>query len=353
MYNTVQELHNAIDLGLQHISSNRKQSISKFHKDMALNYAVLQYVDTRTSPRSNTKGKGFEENQKRYDDLRELKRVVTLPTYIPTDFSGENRVYSILPSDYLRATITTSKVSYNKFGLVVSHAPSATSIAYLNFPDDMSSGAKYQNFRIDQTIGNNTTTIFGISPMHRFPDVFSVDAKFMIINLVLNHFSRNDEIKVYWERYDSIYRPDTFIIVSNIGGIFSLLYAGSQTNSVSDVITRSMVTNTINKRAANDLVSSQYRSSMLDNHHYRRNRHSNPITTIENKRLYVDCDDTFVVPSVNLEYLKRPTVIDHVTNSMCELSMNREVIDLAVQRLKAYIKDEGYQHIVNENQFNE
>jgi len=52
MYNTVKEMHIALDMGLQQIDSNRKQSISPEHKDMALNYAVLQFIETRSNPKT-------------------------------------------------------------------------------------------------------------------------------------------------------------------------------------------------------------------------------------------------------------------------------------------------------------
>ena len=82
MYNTVKELHIALDQRLQQLNSNRKLVLYPEQKDARLNEAVLQFINNVVSDKTNIKKEGFEDTQKRYDDIEELIRTATLPIYV-------------------------------------------------------------------------------------------------------------------------------------------------------------------------------------------------------------------------------------------------------------------------------
>jgi len=360
MYNSVREMHIAIDYGLQHISSNRKQSINNFLKDLALNYSVLQFIELRSSGKTND-GKGFEDTQKRYDDLKELKRVKRdIPTIKQNDI---NEVFVVQPDDYYKLIGSTSLVLYNKFK--EEYLYDAVEIPYktLVFPNDYGELRTYKDFKIViSEAGEDDITLIDIDNYKSFPPTVGHDSKFMYVNLLLNK-AKN----IHWQRWDDIELYDTFIIIDdNPNRTYTLTYKSERPGETPDEeYTQTSNNHTISasifssdqeasySRKRNELLSTLYSENIDENVQYSRNRHRKPISKLIQNRLVVEQGSDFLVPFVDIEYIKKPTLIDHITGKTCELSVTREIIDLAVQRLKAYIKDEGYQHIVNETQFSE
>lgn len=347
MYNTVTEMHIALDLGLQHINSNRKQSISVDHKDMALNYAVLQFIETRTSPKSNRKGEGLEETFKRYEDLEELKR-----TYKSKVNVSDNNSFIIFPSDYYKFISAGANVKFSKFDLPTPHIDTTIVYHTLLFSDDSSANQTYENFKLTKD-GN---TIFDATSYKGLPDLYGADSKFMIINLVLEEINKLNDVDIYWESWNNVYKKDSFIIISKHSN-YTLSYGKIDNTGLSKPVlsvAKEIKVKHFNikgdKIADIDLISSMHKYSARNNYHNNRNRHLNPLGIISSKQLVIEQGYNFVVTDCEIEYYKKPRLISYRHNQSCEITVNREIIDLAIQRLKAYIKDEGYQHVVNENQ---
>lgn len=342
MYNTVKEMHIAIDLELQEINSNRQQSISPYYKDMALNYAVLQFIETRSNPKTNIKREGLEETTKRYDDLRELKRTFTSIAYKRAD----SKPFIILPSDYYKYISVGAEVHYN---INVPTATSTNNIAYsvLPFPDDIDNIEKYKDLKVLK----NNKVIFDINEYPNFPKVFNEDGKFMLINIILSKLKPNSELSTYWEQWDDVRESNSFIILSS--SKFKLTYKDKEVVAKRyDRVYHSYPSLTT-KTSPVDLNRSEDEFEILNNHYYQANKHLNPSGFIEGNSLYLYEGKDFIIREIKLLYFKKPELINHVTNQSCELSVNREIVDLAVQRLKSYIKDEGYQAMVNEVQIME
>ena len=347
MYNTVKEMHIALDMGLQHIDSNRKQAISPEHKDMALNYAVLQFVETRSNPKTNIKREGYEDTQKRYDDLRELKRSVNInSTY------NNGKVSAVLPHDYYKLVSIGANVVYSKYDLPDPSIGPETTAFILKFPDDSATGTVYNNFKITDSDGYTTITIFDIANYPKVSTFHSSDAKFMIVNLVLEHInSGNDRFKVYWENWNDLYVPESFIFIGKKNlTTYTLSYSLTTTTSEQKAYTYKYYPSSEGTLTPVDLFSSEDEFNIMGNHYYQKNKHLNPAAYIERNKVVVYNGNNFVIPSISLVYLKKPRLINFKAGQSCEITVNREIIDLAIQKLKAYIKDEGYQHIVNESQ---
>jgi len=355
MYNTVKEMHIALDLALQHIDSNRKQSIPEEFKDMVLNYAVLQFVETRSSNKTNIKREGFGDSVKREDDLRDLKSTApNLPVYT----NENNKKFSILPYNYYKFVSGGGSVKFSKFEL-----PKPTNYSHyicqvIKFePIKKGSPSKkddgfYNGFVIEL----DDKVIFNISDYGNMPSYYTEDAKFMIINLVLEQLNKRKDFKVYWENWNNIYKQDSFIFIQNVNAIeegfrhFRITYDNQII--LPSVEVHKLKSYPYLNTSPKPIVLSDSEESYLDsdNFYSKRNRHSAVQVYLEGQRLYVKEGDNFIVKDITLSYLKKPRLINHATNQTCEITVNREIIDLAAQRLKAYIKDEGYQHIVNESQ---
>ena len=78
---TISEMHDAFKLELDKIESLQYPSFTTNEVDYWLNRAIREFVKTRYSG-INPKREGFEQSQKRIDDLRTLVREVTVPCTI-------------------------------------------------------------------------------------------------------------------------------------------------------------------------------------------------------------------------------------------------------------------------------
>ena len=123
---TVNEMHIAVNLGVQKIASFQADVLLPQEIDFELNIAMMRFIKQRYNPSSNRQGKGFEQSQKRIDDLRNL--VVTtssntisaggfltdaLGTYIYT--TSNTNIYmerATLPLDYLFLVSVSAQVNY-------------------------------------------------------------------------------------------------------------------------------------------------------------------------------------------------------------------------------------------------
>ena len=69
---TVNEMHIAVNLGVQKLASFQVDNLLPEEIDHELNLSQLRFVKQRFNARSNRQGKGFEQSQKRIDDLKSL-----------------------------------------------------------------------------------------------------------------------------------------------------------------------------------------------------------------------------------------------------------------------------------------
>lgn len=345
MYLTAQELHIAIDVGLQNIDSNRRLDIRPEEKDLVLNTCLLQFIETRSSSKTNIKREGFEDSVKRYDDIKELKRMVTnLPVYKYDD----ETVYCILPEDYLKHVRSRSSVIYSCLGIdYTSYTNEELYVVQVPFLDDVVVGYKYVNFVLK--VGGVTV----VSGSTNFNNLINTKSKFMLINYVLDTCNNgSNNFTVYWERYFETYVKDNFLIVVNgITTTAQLTYTGYDSgviNPTGQTVQRAVISTTgVTKK--NELVSSEIIDDAKDNYYYTKNRHNKPFTTLYRNTLQIHHNDLFKIKTIDLEYIRRPKLININLNTGCEISKGEEIVALAVQKLMATVGSEQYKYVAQEN----
>jgi hypothetical protein len=96
---TVQELHYAVDQGLQKVGSYAYDNFLQEEIDFWLNRAQERFIKDRAFAHSDEKRLGFVANQKRLDDLRELL-AIDYTDNAPPAAGVEFQQYD-LPVDYL------------------------------------------------------------------------------------------------------------------------------------------------------------------------------------------------------------------------------------------------------------
>lgn len=124
---TVNEMHIAVNLGVQKIASFQADILLPQEIDFELNIAMMRFVKQRYNPMSNRQGKGFEQSQKRVDDLRNLVVTTSSDTIMTGGFlfdalggyvytTSTTNIYmerATLPLDYLFLVSVSAEVHYN------------------------------------------------------------------------------------------------------------------------------------------------------------------------------------------------------------------------------------------------
>ena len=266
MYNTARELHIGIDLGLQNINSNRKLDIEPAEKDWVLNAVMMQEINNRINPKSNTKGEGFEDTIKRIDDLESLKRDTSrLSPFLKSNnyifnYGQEGNsqkypnkaVYVHLPADCYRPIEVRVGVNYigNVGTKAVPYLPINT-LSTSNFLDigygyamvkiapDSDAATLYSKFKVNlgyfDGIVTNSLPLIDLeateayydevfTPTGSTYDVYGMDTmtnedgRFMMIRMILdavNYQTPQTGVSAYWERLGNIYRKDSIIFKIN------------------------------------------------------------------------------------------------------------------------------------------
>jgi len=349
MYSTVTEIHNAIDIGTQLVNSDRKRTFQPPELDVLFNRNLLRFIDTRSTSKTNLKQEGFDDSVKRIIDIEELKRNTG---YLSPIIFDDDTAYIVLPNDFKMPYGGVSKVYYNCVDETIETIPVSVNKANLVFLNDNTgvSNIYYKNFKLTATDNNgNQVVLFDINDYLNLEPLYSPDAKFMIVNMIMNIV--NSELTFYWEKYDDTFLPNTFIVVD-----FTHKYKSVQIEYDNNInITAQFVItdyDTYNAKynitSSTELVPSDKYNDLVDNYYYSKNRQGKPITTISNGRLYIRHDGFYPI-KFKLEYVATPIFINSFTGQMTNLRNNiQEIIDMTIEDIFA-IRNGTYQGIINRN----
>lgn len=117
---TVEEMHIAVNLGVQKIASFQADSLLPEEIDYELNTAVRRFISQRYNKRGNKYQRGFEQSQKRLDDLRHLVEDYTTErhSYMGIGYTSRTKgnidIYRYkFPNDYMFLVNVLSEVTHD------------------------------------------------------------------------------------------------------------------------------------------------------------------------------------------------------------------------------------------------
>ena len=345
MYNTVEELHIALDQSLQNINSNRKSIIKPQEKDWLLNETQLRVIDMIMDAR---KAKGYEDDQLNYDMLLPVKETMTLPIVAIDEHKG----YAVLPSDYLHRDSIAANV-------VLNCDEATTSIEHVGLmfivpiPVDTASPA-YAGF----TVSIGTEVIFRLSD-YGYSGFNKADSFFTIIQLMIDVL-REKGLDLYWEQYNETYIPRTLFIIDNgyeipLTGGCRVEYNGYDITTGSSSDNKDVLSNLefqVLKDQPTSLVSTEDINDMLK-HKFYTTVPDKPLITMSKHIVIVYYNADFFINEIKLRYIRMPRLINKQAGIMTELTtISDKIVQLTVQNIKAKIEDKGYQAVLNENVIN-
>jgi len=351
----VREMHIGIDIGVQKMNSEKLEDLRAEEKDWVLNEAQLRFIKNRTNRKSNQKKDGFEDTIKRYEDIEELIESVSLPVYI----KDSETMFSILPYNHFLLVDSFSDIIYNCNDVIKTEIDIIKKISIVKFKED--TVKKFKEYKLSYNDGTNLTDIFNMQD-YSFTEnsptgngLIDNEERFYIVAHILEVVNRLNDLEVYWENYNGKYYPNSFIFTTNNQNASSIDVnidlTTIETYNFTDLIFKSYTTDeTIKGKYPHRLVKTDDIRHLMQ-HSFGKTIYSSPLSTMSKNFLNCYHDKRFIFSKLYVEYIRKPRLISLSLNQSCSLNdkFHEEIVDEAVQLIKARINANDYRNIINEN----
>tara|TARA_R110002050_G_scaffold4830_2_gene22840 strand:- start:203 stop:1360 length:1158 start_codon:yes stop_codon:yes gene_type:complete len=383
----VTEMHIAVQQGVDKIHSLQADSLLSEELDIELNKSVSRFINLKYG-KNNMYRKGFEESQKRIDDLRtlvtEYESSVTFKEQLKTDVFVDTFQ---LPSDYMYLVNQFSRLWINNcqhigYGL---QNPVDISHIVLNLNSFVNNNANGDSTAFveditmvqdadDLTLGQALiwSPTFGGDWT---PSVFPADIEAVKQDILANP---GVGFNIYWEEYETLNHPGSFIVVVDVetypwfnpdpslGPLTQARGRAIRKEGARDVYSPALVMDSSysEKRVPNessDRIMSLNKFSQQDDifklltDPFNTTKYTSPLTTIRGQAIDVYTSDIFIIDTVKITYIRRPQEISLSLGVDCELPdhTHQEIVSMAVSSILEEISDPRYKTAVGEASRNE
>lgn len=334
---TVQEMHIGIDMILQKVNSNVISSFEPEEKDWVLNEEVNRFIKQRLSILSNEKRLGFQDNQKRLDDLKNLITSKTLNCYQGED----NSFFSFLPTDYMLLINDRSFIE-DLCGNLITNADYINETIYtytfnpfFELDDNM----------IDIEISINSTSVFKL--VDYYPSGFTnVNMIYELNNYIVESISKFG--------YNIVLKDNKFYITSTSPLVITFIGFDSYppTLSTSSKIFKKVIKKTTFNylQTPNRLVKTEDLFELLTSA-FGKTLPKSPISSLKEDLIFVYHNQKFICPQIRIDYIRKPKKINLSLRQDCELhdSIHQEIVENTAKRIAGLTFSQVYNNIINEN----
>ena len=361
----VQEMHLAIQQGVDKINSLQADMLLPQEIDIELNKSQLRFINTKYSG-NNRHRTGFEESQKRIDDLRTIVREFEAPVTFKEQLRNNIFVDTFtLPVDYMYLVNQQSTVwiddcnpmnwniiypdPINYFTMSLSdfvcdkNTQIANSIVMYEDASDLTQG--------QEVLWTNTNAL-----------VFPADIQALIQDII--SFS-GPGFTVYWEQFTTLNYPGEFIVVVDTD-VHSWFQWDASVGTVSTLVALDNTgTNLESTRALNSGIAFNEKrdpwefterlrvsntfiqqddifTMLLDP--FNTTKHTDPLTTIRGNQIDIYTSDIFIIDTMKITYIRNPRNISLPLGIDCELPIHshQEIVDMTVSSILEGISDPRY-----------
>ena len=329
----IKEWHIALQQELNKINSALYDVLLPQEIDLAFNKNIMMFVNQRYSSKSNRKQEGFEQSQKRIDDLKSLVKVkkdVALRGISFTPYlSPEERTVFILPDNYLYKVATRLQTSTK--GCSTSFIPQTEEVTYYIYGFNLAGITNYSSFYIKNPDGVKVfTENSGLG-------AYTTDDYGIFKNIVLdecNAFYKTTNT-VFYENFFSYTKKNHLLFVTTTPGTFKYYNGSAEVNLtlLSTIVdskypTQGTVIVTSDKQVTHDTVYA------LQADPFNETTEDFPLSFFEND-LYYTLNETnkFVVSNVEMTYICKPRTVSYYGNISCDLPehTHQEIISMTAQ----------------------
>lgn len=365
----ITEMHLAIQQGVDKINSLQADMLLSEEIDIELNKSQSRFINTKYG-KNNKYQKGFEESQKRIDDLRSLVREFSAPVTYKEQLSTRHWIDTFrLPSDYLYLVNQYSKLWIDDcnnidWNLVYPDPTNYFTLGLSLFVCNNNTGfvdsiVMYES-AADALAGNTT----GTAILWNNPGTFNYPAD---IQAVQAHILANvgGGFTVYWEQFGDLFHPGEFIVVvdtaihtwynwdASLGDVTTMV--GLDPTGVHETNAISMYTDTAfdSRRVpqtssdrltvVNKFIQQDDIFTLLDDP-FNTTKYTSPLTTIRGSFIDIYTSAIFIIDTIKITYIRKPQRISLSLGTGCELPdhTHQEIVDMTVSSILEGISDPRY-----------
>lgn len=371
-------MHIAVQQGVDKINSLQADSLLSEEIDLELNKSVFRFINSKYG-KNNIYRKGFEESQKRIDDLRTLVREYEAVTAFKEQLQKNIFVDTFtIPTDYMYLVNQVSRVYINNCKPIKYSLVNLPSVSY--FVVD------FNNFVLNNADGNSDSFIESMEMVKgtQSAAVWSGSNNLLSSGWLPSSYPANIEavkqdilnnpgvgFTIYWEEFETLYEPGSFIVVVDTvthdwfewdasAGPLSVLKGspylgdGASRTAPTDLNGRVLDASYSEKRepiSYSDLLTRGNRFSQQDdiftllNDPFNTTKHTSPLTTMRGRSIDVYTNDIFIIDAVKITYIRKPKEISLSLGVNCELPehTHQEIVAMTVASILEAISDPRYQ----------
>ena len=372
----VQEMHLAIQQGVDKINSLQADMLLPEEIDLELNKAQMKFISTKYG-RNNLLGKGFEQSQKRIDDLRTLLSEYEAPVSYKDQLDANTWIDTFrLPNDYMYLVSQRSDVKIDNCKDVSWSLQSSSAIHYFAIGLD--------EF-VCNNVNNNSTDFIAAMSMMADPDNpvlgdqliwantsgFSYPADIENVRLDILNISVPG-VEVFWEQFGNLIVPGHFIFVmdtvnfypwfnwdmsvtnstsrtnlqtvmvgaNGIGTIAVTAYAQYEdsTYGAKRDIAEGTTVSSVNKFIQHDDIFTLLKDP------FNTTKYTSPLTTIRGSYIDIYTSAIFIIDKVKIVYIRIPAEISLNLAVSCELPdhSHQEIVDMTISSILEGTSDPRY-----------
>jgi len=374
----VGQMHLAIQQGVDKINSLQADMLLPQEIDIELNKSQKRFINTKYG-KNNIYQKGFEESQKRIDDLRSLVKEYAAPVVFKEQYSNDFWIDQFrLPSDYLYLVNQRSEIFIDDCKPINYSLDDYHPTAYFIVPfDNLDDGTKYvEKFNIladpsDPSLGNQSLTTLNYNTYTYPQDTLNLK------NALIDPTNWQSGIEIYFEQYGQLSYPNSFIVIIDLTAYSWVNWDSSAptTTATSPLITAlvGMYNSTLGweddsnsvsyleyvdnglgaKRlppigatkeiAFNKFIQQDDIFKLLDDP-FNTTKKTSPLTTMRGEYIDIYTSDIFIIDKVKITYIRKPKEISLTLGISCELPehTHQEIVDMTVSSILEGISDPRY-----------
>ena len=370
-------MHIAIQQGVDKINSLQADMLLSEEIDVELNKSMSRFLNTKYG-KNNKYGQGFENSQKRIDDLRTLVKEYSAPTIYKEQYNNNIWVDQFrLPSDYLYLVNQRSEVFINNCNPISFSVDDTSPTSYFVMPIDNLHNGTVMIDTLDVYVDPSNIAL-GTANIHTNGGAFVYPQDLQAYkDFLVNPINWPAGFELYFEEYGQLDFPNSIIIIIDPVMHSWFNWDSSITNSVSS---SNLITSLISMAGgvtdpeddANEVVYGQYVenglgakrlaptsatreyalnkfiqhddiSTLLDDP-FNTTKHTSPLTTIRGRYIDLYTNDIFIIDKVKITYIRKPKEISLPLAVGCELPehTHQEIVDMTVGSILEGISDPRY-----------
>lgn len=365
-------MHISLRQTVDRINSQRADQLLSEEIDLELNRAMQRFINQRYG-KNNVYQEGFEESQKRIDELRtllvEYENGVTFKEILKPDSIFVDQFQ--LPANYMYLVNQRSKIFVDNCRTIDYNLIANQNIYYFNFTFDdfMVNGTEFVS-SIGMEDGTVTPSLIPVwsASSELTTSGYSPSAYPQYINEVRADLLNNPQpgFEIYWESYGPLSIPNNFIVIVDMDGSGGVFNWDASSPPVTNLISQDALNNTVatvpprfEDRSDNlvrvprdnfteDTVLNKFSQQddifrLLDDP-FNSTTHTSPLTTIRGGFIDIYTNAIFITSSVKITYLRKPQPINLSLGYNCELPdhTHEEVIAMAASSILEESSDPRY-----------